>query len=162
MNKMQSFLKDRFDDFNNRYFEGKLTVKSIVYVRGLINYDRFACYSPDFDEILISDKVVKMPIWVLDYMIMHEMTHIYEIKVLHKIFIFKDPSSYEEMLHSKEFWAKVEEYEHMEWAKGYLQAYCLKFRLIDFLGEYFQWRIRTFWTFLELKMVGHTCYKKYE
>ncbi|MGB8216339.1 MAG: hypothetical protein WCE94_03465 [Candidatus Methanoperedens sp.] len=151
MDKMQSFLKERFDDFNNKYFEGKLTVKSIVFISGLVNYDHFAGYSPDHDQIFIAHKVLNMPIWVLDYLIMHEMTHVYDRKCLH-----------EKMTHSKEFWAKVGEYEHTEWARGYLEAYSLKFRFIDFLGEYLQWRIRSFWTFLELKTIGKTYYTIYD
>lgn len=143
MDKMQSFLKKRFDDFNNKYFEDKLTVKSILFIRDW-ERDSWAGYSPDTDQILISHKVLKMPIWVLDYLIMHEMTHVYEIKVLHK-----------KMTHSKQFWDKVRGYEHTEWVRGYLEAYRIGF------GDYLRGRILSFWRFFELKIFGKTYFKIY-
>lgn len=142
MDKMQSFLKKRFDDFNKKYFEDKLTVKSIVFIRDW-KRDSWAGYSPDTDQIFISHEVLKMPMWILDYLIMHEMTHL----------MIRD--------HSKKFWDKVREYEHTEWARGYLEAYHMKNSVLRCFGDYLRGRIQYFWRFFELKIVGKTYFKIY-
>ncbi len=97
MNK-DDYLIKRFSEFNNRYFQGKLKVNSIEFVT---NQERTngSC-TPNRGTIRLSHKLLEMPKWVLDYVLMHEMTHLVH------------PN------HSKEFWAKVGEYQYTERARG--------------------------------------------
>ncbi|VVB84907.1 Uncharacterised protein [uncultured archaeon] len=96
------YLIKRFTDFNNKYFQGKLKVNSIRFVT---NQERAngSC-TPNRGTIRLSHRLLEMPEWVLDYVIMHEMTHLVH------------PN------HSKEFWAKVGEYKYTERARGFLMA----------------------------------------
>ncbi|VVB91586.1 Uncharacterised protein [uncultured archaeon] len=96
------YLKKRFDDFNAVYFGGKLAVNSIQFVT---NQERVrgSC-TPVKGTIRISHKLLEMPKWVLDYVIMHEMTHLVH------------PN------HSGAFWKKVAEFKYTERARGFLMA----------------------------------------
>ncbi len=96
------YLIKRFNEFNRKYFQGKLKVNSIEFV---MNQERVtgSC-TPNKCTIRLSHKLLKMPKWVLDYVIMHEMTHL----------VHPD--------HSKEFWTKVGEYKYTERARGFLIA----------------------------------------
>jgi len=96
------YLIKKFNEFNIRYFQGKLKVNSIVFVTNQ-KRTRGSC-TPNKGTIRLSHKLLEMPKWVLDYVIMHEMTHL----VNHN--------------HSKEFWAKVGEYQFTERARGFLMA----------------------------------------
>ena len=92
----------RFNELNKEYFQGKLKVNSIQFVT---NQERAngSC-TPTRGTIRLSHKLLEMPKWVLDYVIMHEMTHL-----MH-------PN------HSREFWTKVAEYKLTERARGFLMA----------------------------------------
>lgn len=57
--------------------------------------------TPHNGTIRLSHELLKMSKWVLDYVIMHEMTHL------------QYPN------HSKGFWAKVGEYKYTERARGF-------------------------------------------
>jgi predicted metal-dependent hydrolase len=96
------YLITKFNEFNVKYFQGKLKVNSIEYVT---NQERVngSC-TPNKCTIRLSHKLLDMPKWVLDYVIMHEMTHLVH------------PN------HSKAFWIKVGEYEYTERARGFLMA----------------------------------------
>ncbi len=95
-------LSRQFDRFNDKYFQNKLEVSSIKFVT---NQDkRNGSCTPDYKTIRISHKLLNMPDWVLDYVIMHEMTHL----------VYPD--------HSKAFWKKVGEYKYAERARGFLIA----------------------------------------
>jgi len=96
------YLMKRFDEFNNKYFQGKLKVNSIEFVT---NQERKngSC-TPANGAIRISHKLLDMPRWVLDYVIMHEMTHL------------AHPD------HSRAFWEKTGEYKYTERARGFLIA----------------------------------------
>ncbi len=96
------YLKKRFDEFNDIYFGGKLMVNSIVFVTNQEKV-RGSC-TPAKCTIRISHKLLDMPRWVLDYVIMHEMTHL----------VYPN--------HSKAFWAKVAEFKYCERARGFLIA----------------------------------------
>ena len=95
-------LKRRFDHLNNKYFKGNLKTASIEFVTNQ-NRRNGSC-TPDNGTIRISHKLLDVPDWVLDYVIMHEMTHL----------IHPD--------HSKAFWEKVSEYKYSERARGFLIA----------------------------------------
>jgi predicted metal-dependent hydrolase len=96
------YLKRRFDDFNRIYFGGKLKVNSIEFVSNQ-RCVRGSC-TPSKGTIRISHKLLEMPKWVLDYVIMHEMSHL----------LYPN--------HSKAFWNKVGEYKYAERARGFLMA----------------------------------------
>jgi predicted metal-dependent hydrolase len=96
------YLIKRFNEFNHQYFQGKLKVNSIQFVTNQ-EWVRGSC-TPNKCTIRLSHKLLEMPKWVLDYVIMHEMTHLVH------------PN------HSKEFWAKVGDYKYTERARGFLIA----------------------------------------
>ncbi len=96
------YLRKRFDEFNSRYFQGKLKINSIEFVTNQ-ERKRGSC-TPSNGTIRLSHKLLDMPKWVLDYVIMHEMTHL----------VHPD--------HSRKFWAKVCEYKYTERARGFLIA----------------------------------------
>ena len=96
------YLRKRFFDFNHKYFQGGLKISSIEFVT---NQERKSgSCTPDNGTIRISHKLLDMPKWVLDYVIMHEMTHL------------------EHPNHSHAFWKKVGEYKYAERARGFLIA----------------------------------------
>lgn len=96
------YLNKRFKELNKKYFNGNLEVNSIKFVT---NQNRVnASCTPLKKTIRISHILADMPKWVLDYVIMHEMSHL------------AHPN------HSKEFWAKVNEYKYTERARGFLIA----------------------------------------
>ncbi len=96
------FLTRRFNEFNRDYFQGKLNVNSIKFVTNM-EIVRGSC-TPNKGTIRISHKLLDMPKWVLDYVIIHEMAHL----------LYPD--------HSKQFWKKVGEYKYTERARGFLMA----------------------------------------
>jgi hypothetical protein len=101
LQKSDSWLQQRAQELNKKYFDGALDF-SITFVTN--QHTRFgSCTSID-KTIRISERVKTMPLWVQDYIIIHELTHL-----LH-------PD------HSKKFWKKVNQYKYAECAKGYLLA----------------------------------------
>ena len=97
----EKLLIERAKRINKKFFNGSLDF-TIKYVSN--QNKRFGSCTPETKMIRISDRVAKMPSWVQDYVILHELTHL-----IH-------PN------HSKEFWDKVNEYKYTERAKGYLIA----------------------------------------
>ncbi|MBU4374726.1 MAG: M48 family metallopeptidase [Euryarchaeota archaeon] len=96
------YLRKRFDEFNSEYFQGGLRVNSLEFVTNQ-ERKRGSC-TPANGTIRISHKLLEMPRWVLDYVIMHEMTHL----------VHPD--------HSRAFWEKVGEFKYTERARGFLIA----------------------------------------
>lgn len=94
------YLEKRSSEFNKRYFNGELEIASIKYVTN--QNTRSGSCTPANGTIRISHKLTEMPKWVLDYVIMHEITHL----------LYPD--------HSKRFWDKVNEYKYTERARGFL------------------------------------------
>ena len=97
----EKHLVERAEKINKKFFNGSLDF-TIKYVSN--QNKRFGSCTPEAKMIRISDRVAKMPSWVQDYVILHELTHL----------IHPD--------HSKKFWEKVNEYRYSERAKGYLIA----------------------------------------
>ena len=87
---------------NDRYFNGKLKINSIEYSTG--QNSGFGCCNHRDASIRISHRLNRMPEWVRDYVIVHEMAHLIESN------------------HSAAFWNIVSRYELVERAKGYLMA----------------------------------------
>jgi predicted metal-dependent hydrolase len=96
------YLITKFNEFNVRYFQGKLKINSIEFVTNQTRVNG-SC-TPNQCTIRLSHTLLKMPKWVLEYVIMHEMTHL----------VHPD--------HSKAFWTKVSEYKYTERARGFLIA----------------------------------------
>ena len=90
---------------NKRYFNGKLKINSIEYAAG--QNSRFGCCNHRDASIRISHRLSRMPEWVRDCVIIHEMAHLIE------------PN------HNAAFWNIVSRYELAERAKGYLMAFGL-------------------------------------
>ena len=94
-------LQKRTQEINKQYFNGILDFE-IKYVTNQTS--KYGSCTPKTKMIRISDRISDMPRWVLDYVIIHELTHL----------IHPD--------HSKKFWEKVNKYKYAERAKGYLIA----------------------------------------
>jgi hypothetical protein len=98
--KSDESLEARARELNRRYFEGKLSWQSIRYVTNQTK--RFGSCSPSYGTIRISHQVERMPAWVRDYVLVHELAHLVE------------PN------HSRSFWDLVNRYPKAERARGYL------------------------------------------
>ena len=94
-------LKQRAEKLNKQYFQGSLTF-SIQFVSN--QQKRFGSCSPHSKRIRISNRIASMPVWVQDYVILHELTHL----------VYSN--------HSSDFWKKVSEFNLSERARGYLIA----------------------------------------
>lgn len=101
LNKDQ-FLVRRAQEINKQYFEDKLHINSIQYVTS--QNSKFACCNYRTGNIRISHRIGKMPQWVKDYVIVHELAHL----------VVPD--------HSQAFWEVVNRYKLSERARGYLLA----------------------------------------
>ena len=87
---------------NHKYFDGKIQFDSIEYTA---NQDRlFGSCNYRTKNLRISHRLARMPQWVRDYVIVHELAHILQ------------PN------HSKAFWKLVNRYELTERARGFLMA----------------------------------------
>jgi len=95
-------LKSRAADLNRRYFGGKLHIREIKWVTN--QQKRYGSCTPSTQTIRISDRVARMPMWVLDYVLIHELAHLVEAN------------------HSPQFWRLVAKYPLAERARGYLIA----------------------------------------
>lgn len=87
---------------NREYFGGALRWRSIRYVTN--QRDRYGSCTPEDGTIRISDRVAEWPVWVREYVVMHELAHLLV------------PS------HSWRFWRLVEQYPMVERARGFLIA----------------------------------------
>ncbi|MFN8471440.1 MAG: M48 family metallopeptidase [Anaerolineae bacterium] len=95
-------LEQRAQELNRKLFGGRLRWASLRYVTN--QQRRFGSCTPATGTIRISDRVAKMPSWVRDYVLVHEMAHL------------------EQPNHSRAFWKLVERYPLTERARGYLIA----------------------------------------
>src|SRR5438477_7071826 len=67
-------LSARARRLNMRYFEGKLTVTGIIYVDN--QRTLHGSCTPSTGAIRISRRLSKLPRWVEDYVIVHELAHL--------------------------------------------------------------------------------------
>lgn len=95
-------LAARAQELNQQYFGGQLRVADIRYVTN--QQQRFGSCTPSRRTIRISDRVAKLPAWVRDAVLVHELAHLLE------------PN------HSARFWKLANRYPRMERARGYLMA----------------------------------------
>ena len=87
---------------NEQYFGGALRWQSIRYVDN--QQKIFGSCTPSRGTIRISDRVAKLPAWVRDYVIVHELAHLKEAN------------------HGPRFWKLANRYPLTERARGYLMA----------------------------------------
>ncbi|MBC7236718.1 MAG: M48 family metallopeptidase [Chloroflexi bacterium] len=95
-------LDRRAQRLNKELFNGVLRWRSIRFVSN--QRARFGSCSPGRGTIRLSNRLLGVPDFVLDYVIVHELAHLLE------------PN------HSKAFWDLVSRYELTERARGYLMA----------------------------------------
>jgi predicted metal-dependent hydrolase len=95
-------LRKRADELNRQYFGGKLDLADIRYVTN--QQHRFGSCTPAHRTIRIADRVAKLPPWVRDAVIVHELAHLLEGN------------------HTARFWKMANAYPLMERARGYLMA----------------------------------------
>ncbi len=98
----QDWLEERAHALNRKYMKGRVQDFSIRFVS---NQKRiYGSCSVNKGTIRLSDRLLKVPGWVLDYVIIHELAHL----------IHPD--------HSRKFWNLVNAYPLTERARGYLMA----------------------------------------
>ncbi len=95
-------LMRRAQELNRRYFSGKLLVNSVRYVSN--QHSRFASCTYSTAAIRLSDRLARVPTWVQDYVLVHELAHL----------VHPD--------HSPEFWKLVYGYKLTERARGFLMG----------------------------------------
>ena len=96
-------LMARAQTLNHDYLGGRATPVSVRWVTN--QRTRWGSCTPIDGSIRISTRVQPMPGWVLDYVLVHELTHLLE------------PS------HNRRVWAWVDRYPQAERAKGFLEGY---------------------------------------
>jgi predicted metal-dependent hydrolase len=95
-------LLERAVDLSRRYLGGLAEPASIAWVTN--QSSRWGSCTPADGSIRISVRVKGMPSWVLDYVILHELTHLLQ------------PG------HGREFWTLLESYPRTERARGFLEG----------------------------------------
>ena len=95
-------LLERAADLSRRYLGGLAKPVSIAWVTN--QSTRWGSCTPAEGTIRISARVKGMPPWVLDYVILHELTHLLQ------------PG------HGRAFWSLLESYPRTERARGYLEG----------------------------------------
>jgi predicted metal-dependent hydrolase len=93
-------LARRAAELNREYFSGKLRWSEIRYVTN--QQRRYGSCTPNSGVIRISHRVAGMPVWVRDYVLVHELVHLLEAN------------------HGPRFWKLVNRYPRVERARGYL------------------------------------------
>lgn len=96
-------LEQRAAELNRRYFDSRLFWESIHW--STRQNRRHGSCSPHQGRIRISHHLARVPLFVLDYVIVHELAHLLE------------PN------HGPRFWALVNRYPKTERARGYLMAF---------------------------------------
>ncbi|MBK7215518.1 MAG: M48 family metallopeptidase [Candidatus Promineofilum sp.] len=95
-------LEKRAQEINRKYFNGRLRWQSVRYVTN--QNSRFGSCTPEDGTIRLSHRLATMPVWVRDYVLVHELAHLVEGN------------------HGKRFWKLVNRYPLTERARGYLMA----------------------------------------
>ncbi len=93
----------RAGELSDLYLGGIADPASVRWVGN--QRSRWGSCTPDDRTIRLSARLQKMPDWVIDYVLIHELVHLIEPH------------------HNDEFWAWVANYPHTEKAKGYLQGW---------------------------------------
>ncbi|KAA1426924.1 M48 metallopeptidase family protein [Nocardioides antri] len=102
-------LMARARELSDRYLGGLAEPVSVTWVAN--QRSRWGSCSPGDRTIRLSERLQKMPDWVVDYVLIHELAHLIE------------PG------HNAAFWGWVGHYPHTEKAKGYLLGWSEAARL---------------------------------
>lgn len=95
-------LEKRAAELNRRYLAGRAVPASVQWSSR--QRKRWGSCTPIDRSIRLSTRLQGMPAWVVDYVLVHELTHL-----LHAH-------------HDAEFWAEVARYPHVERAKAFLEG----------------------------------------
>ena len=93
-------LYDRAVSLSDAYLGGLAMPHSVRWVSN--QKQRWGSCTPADRTIRLSERIQKMPPWVVDYVIVHELAHLFETA------------------HDVQFWSWVDRYPQAERAKGYL------------------------------------------
>jgi predicted metal-dependent hydrolase len=104
--RTDSDLQERAQKLNRMFFGGRLTWTSIRWVSN--QNSRYGSCTPRTGAIRISDRLIRMPDFVIDYVVVHELAHLVE------------PN------HGPGFWTLVNQFPKTERARGYLMAVSLE------------------------------------
>lgn len=100
-------LVSRAQEIARRYLDqpagSKLAPSSVRWVSNMEH--RWGSCSPDTGAIRLSDRLIDMPVWVVDYVLAHELSHL------------------KYSGHSKQFWQLVNHYPSAQRASGYLEGW---------------------------------------
>ena len=102
-------LMKRATSLSNRYLGGLALPESVRWVDN--QEARWGSCTPGDRSIRLSARLQGMPSWVIDYVLMHELAHLFE------------PS------HNARFWGWVDRFPQAERAKGYLSGWSAAARL---------------------------------
>ena len=95
-------LMRRAKELNRDYLHGKARPTSIRWVDNMTQ--RWGSCTTGDATIRLSDRLQSMPVWVIDYVLLHELAHLLE------------PG------HDARFWHWVDKYPKAERAKGFLEG----------------------------------------
>ncbi len=95
-------LMSRAKALSAKYFSGKAVPASVRWVSN--QNSRWGSCTTSDRSIRLSDRMIGMPVWVVDYVLVHELAHLIEAN------------------HGSKFWALVEAYPQTERAKGFLEG----------------------------------------
>ena len=104
----------RARELSERYLQGRAQPLSVRWVRNM-NSRWGSCTTTD-RTIRLSHRLQSMPAWVIDYVLVHELSHLLE------------PG------HDARFWAWVERYPRTERARGYLEGVAMATQLPELSG----------------------------
>jgi len=97
-----SALKRRAAELSAAYLDGLARPATVRWVDN--QQSRWGSCTPADKSIRLSSRLRGMPAWVVDYVLIHELTHLIEIG------------------HTPAFWSWVDRYPRAERAKGYLEG----------------------------------------
>lgn len=96
-------LQQRAQELNRQYFDGALRWQAVRWVTNQ-EKSRWGSCTPATGTIRLSARLVTLPTWVRDYVLVHELAHLLEAN------------------HGARFWRLVNRYPRTERARGYLMA----------------------------------------
>jgi predicted metal-dependent hydrolase len=95
-------LMRRARELNREYLHGQVSPTSVRWVSNMTT--RWGSCTTGEGTIRLSDRLQTMPVWVIDYVLLHELAHLIE------------PN------HNARFWDWVDRFPKSERAKGYLEG----------------------------------------